>query len=135
VIITPRKPASEFLIQVNRLQISLMIRDPDVAKAFKAAGYDGPAPSMATADRPHMLNGGAAAAYHRGLSVRFAVFSANVSVAASGYQARIADLIGRRSICSLAGTERHTQALAITVETTIWLTSYKLTNREEPSPR
>jgi hypothetical protein len=33
VNITPRKPASEFLIKVNRLQISLMIRDPYVARA------------------------------------------------------------------------------------------------------
>jgi hypothetical protein len=37
VNITPRKPASEFLTQVNRLQISLMIRDPHVARAFRAA--------------------------------------------------------------------------------------------------
>jgi hypothetical protein len=57
---TPRKPASEFLIQVNRLQISLMIRDPYVAKAFRAAEDDGLAPSMAAIDRPRMLNGGAA---------------------------------------------------------------------------
>jgi hypothetical protein len=37
-----------------------MIRDPYVAKDFKAAEDDGLAPSMATTDRPHMLNGGAA---------------------------------------------------------------------------
>jgi hypothetical protein len=37
VNITPPKPASEFLIAVNRLQISLMIRDRYVARAFKAA--------------------------------------------------------------------------------------------------
>jgi hypothetical protein len=34
---TPRTTASEFLTTVNRLQISLMIRDPFVAAAFKAA--------------------------------------------------------------------------------------------------
>jgi hypothetical protein len=34
---TPRTPASEFLTTVNRLQISLMIRNPFVAAAFKAA--------------------------------------------------------------------------------------------------
>jgi hypothetical protein len=62
ITITPQKPASEFLIAVNRLQISLMIRDPYVARAFKAAEDDGLAPSIATADRPRMLNGGAAAA-------------------------------------------------------------------------
>jgi hypothetical protein len=45
VIIMPRKPASEFLTQVNRLQISLMIRDPYVAKAFRAAEDDGLAPA------------------------------------------------------------------------------------------
>jgi hypothetical protein len=38
---TPRTPASEFLTTVNRLQISLMIRDPFVAAAFKAAEDDG----------------------------------------------------------------------------------------------
>jgi hypothetical protein len=57
---TPRTTASEFLIQVNRLQISLMIRDPYVARAFKAAEDDGLAPSMAAVDRPRPLNGGAA---------------------------------------------------------------------------
>jgi hypothetical protein len=60
VNITPRKPASEFLIQVNRLQISLMIRDPYVARAFRAAEDDGLAPSMALTDRPQMLHGGPA---------------------------------------------------------------------------
>jgi hypothetical protein len=44
----------------NPSNVSLMIRDPYVAKAFKAAEDDGLAPSMATTDRPHMLNGGAA---------------------------------------------------------------------------
>jgi hypothetical protein len=37
VFITPRTTASEFLTTVNRLQISLMIRDPFVARAFRAA--------------------------------------------------------------------------------------------------
>jgi hypothetical protein len=60
VSITPRKPASEFLTTVNRLQISLMIRDPYVARAFRAAEDDGLAPSMAAIDSPRMLNGGAA---------------------------------------------------------------------------
>jgi hypothetical protein len=48
---TPPKPASEFLIQVNRLQISLMIRDPFVARAFKAAEDDRLAYLAAGADR------------------------------------------------------------------------------------
>jgi hypothetical protein len=60
VNITPRTTASEFLTTVNRLQISLMIRDPYVARAFRAAEDDGLAPSMAPIDRPRMLNGGAA---------------------------------------------------------------------------
>ena len=57
---TPRKPASEFLTTVNRLQISLMIRDPYVAKAFRAAEDDGLAPDMASIDRPRVLDGGSA---------------------------------------------------------------------------
>ena len=57
---TPRTTASEFLITVNRIQISLMIRDPFVARAFRAAKDDGLAPSHATVDRPSALNGGAA---------------------------------------------------------------------------
>jgi hypothetical protein len=57
---TPPKPASEFLTTVNRLQISLMIRDPFVAAAFKAAEDDNLAPSHVTVDRPRTLNGGAA---------------------------------------------------------------------------
>jgi hypothetical protein len=60
VIITPRTVASEFLIAVNRLQISLMIRDPFVAAAFKAAEDDGLAPDLVMIDRPRTLNGGAA---------------------------------------------------------------------------
>jgi hypothetical protein len=60
VIITPRTTASEFLTTVNRLQISLMIRDPFVAAAFKAAEDDGLAPSLVLTDRPRALDGGAA---------------------------------------------------------------------------
>jgi hypothetical protein len=41
---TPRTIASEFLVTVNRLQISLMIRDPFVAAAFRKTEDDGPAP-------------------------------------------------------------------------------------------
>jgi hypothetical protein len=48
VNITPRTTASEFLITVNRLQISLMIRDPYVAAAFRRAEDDGLAPGYAT---------------------------------------------------------------------------------------
>jgi hypothetical protein len=59
VIITPRTTASEFLTTVNRLQISLMIRDPFVAAAFRAAQGDGLAPALIT-DWPRTLNGGAA---------------------------------------------------------------------------
>ena len=57
---TPRTRASEFLTTINRLQLSLMIRDPFVAAAFKAAEDDGLAPSLAEVDRPHTLDGGAA---------------------------------------------------------------------------
>jgi hypothetical protein len=47
VNITPRTTASEFLTTVNHLQISLMIRDPFVAAAFKAAEDDGhPGPEL-----------------------------------------------------------------------------------------
>jgi hypothetical protein len=60
VNITPRTTASEFLTTVNRLQISLMIRDPFVAAAFRAAEDDGLAPSHVTIDRPRTPNGGAA---------------------------------------------------------------------------
>jgi hypothetical protein len=60
VNITPRTTASEFLTTVNRLQISLMIRDPFVARAFRDAEDDGLAPSHVTVDRPRTLNGGAA---------------------------------------------------------------------------
>jgi hypothetical protein len=57
---TPRTTASEFLIAVNRLQISLMIRDPFVAAAFKAAEDDGLAPALVDLDQPRTLDGGAA---------------------------------------------------------------------------
>jgi hypothetical protein len=60
VIITPRTTASEFLTTANRLQISLMIRDPFVAVAFRAAEGDRLAPSHVRVDRPRTLNGGAA---------------------------------------------------------------------------
>jgi hypothetical protein len=35
---TPRTTAPEFLIAVNRIRLSQMIRDPVVAAAFKAGG-------------------------------------------------------------------------------------------------
>jgi hypothetical protein len=57
---TPRTTASEFLITVNRIQISLMIRDPFVAAAFKAAEDDGLAPAFVEIDNPLTLDGGAA---------------------------------------------------------------------------
>jgi hypothetical protein len=60
VNITPRTTASEFLITVNRLQISLMIRDPYVARAFKAAEDDGLVPDPVETDHPKYLDGGAA---------------------------------------------------------------------------
>ena len=60
VLGTPRTTASEFLTTVNRLQISLMIRDPFVARAFRAAEDDGLAPDLVETDHPKHLNGGAA---------------------------------------------------------------------------
>ncbi len=57
---TPRTRASEFLTTVNRLQLSLMIRDPFVAAAFKAAEDDGLAPTLVEIDNPMTLDGGAA---------------------------------------------------------------------------
>jgi hypothetical protein len=57
---TPPTIASEFLIAVNRLQISLMIRDPFVASAFRAAEDDGLAPNLVEVDHPRTLDGGAA---------------------------------------------------------------------------
>lgn len=60
VNITPRTPAFEFLTAVNRLQISLMIRDPFVAAAFRAAEDHGLAPDLVETDHPKTLDGGAA---------------------------------------------------------------------------
>jgi len=57
---TPPKPASEFLTLVDHLQISLMIRDPFVAAAFRRAEDDGLAPTLVDVDHPPMLDGGAA---------------------------------------------------------------------------
>jgi len=57
---TPRRTASEFLITVNRLQISFMVRDPFVAAAFRAAEDDGLAPDLVETDHPKHLDGGAA---------------------------------------------------------------------------
>jgi hypothetical protein len=58
---TPRARTPEFLTTVNRLQISLMIRDPFVAAAFRAAEDDGLAPNLVEVDRrPRVLDGGAA---------------------------------------------------------------------------
>jgi hypothetical protein len=60
VFSTPRTTASKFLVEVNRLQLSLMIRDPFVAAAFKAAEDDGLAPAVVEIDHPRTLGGGAA---------------------------------------------------------------------------
>lgn len=60
VLSTPRTVASEFLTTVNRLQISLVIRDPFVAAAFRAAEEDGLAPSLIEIDHPRTLDGGVA---------------------------------------------------------------------------
>jgi hypothetical protein len=57
---TPRRTASEFLITVNRLQISLMVRDPFVAAAFRRAKDDGLAPDLVESDHPKHLDGGGA---------------------------------------------------------------------------
>jgi hypothetical protein len=57
---TPRTPASEFLITVNRIRVSQMIRDPFVSAAFRSAEDDGLAPDMAEFDHPKHLDGGAA---------------------------------------------------------------------------
>jgi hypothetical protein len=57
---TPRKRTSEFLIAVNRIRLSQMIRDPVVAAAFRAAEDDGLTPDLVITDRPRTLNGGAA---------------------------------------------------------------------------
>jgi hypothetical protein len=60
VFSTRRTTASEFLTTVNRLQLSLMIRDPFVAAAFKAAEDDGLTPALVEIDHPRILDGGAA---------------------------------------------------------------------------
>jgi hypothetical protein len=60
VFITQRTGASEFMIAVNRLRISQLLRDPFVAAAFKAAEDDGLAPDMVQIDQPKTLDGGAA---------------------------------------------------------------------------
>lgn len=60
VNITPRKTTSEFLIAVNRIRLSRMIRDPFVAAAFRAAEDDGLAPDLVETDHPKHLDGGAA---------------------------------------------------------------------------
>lgn len=57
---TPRTSASEFLTTVNRLQISLMIRDPFVAAAFRTTEEDGFEPGPVHIDQPKVLDGGAA---------------------------------------------------------------------------
>jgi len=62
VTITPRTAASEFLIAVNRIRLSQLIRDPFVAAAFRAAEDDGLAPDLVEADHPKTLGGGAAEA-------------------------------------------------------------------------
>ncbi|SHM07193.1 hypothetical protein SAMN05444159_7595 [Bradyrhizobium lablabi] len=61
VFITQRTGTSEFLITVNRLRISQLLRDPFVAAAFKATEEDdGLAPALVEVDRPKTLDGGAA---------------------------------------------------------------------------
>jgi hypothetical protein len=60
VLGTPPKSATEFQTTVNRLQISLMIRDPFVAAAFRRAEDDGLAPDLVETDHPKHLDGGAA---------------------------------------------------------------------------
>jgi hypothetical protein len=52
--------SSEFLISVNRIRLSQMIRDPFVAAAFRAAEDDGLAPNLVEIDHPKALDGGAA---------------------------------------------------------------------------
>lgn len=57
---TPRTPASEFLIAVNRIRLSQITRDPFVSAAFRAAEDDGLAPDLVETDHPKHLDGGAA---------------------------------------------------------------------------
>jgi hypothetical protein len=60
VFIAQRAGTSEFLVAVNRIRLSQMIRDPFVAAAFKAAEDDGLAPDLIQFDHPKTLDGGAA---------------------------------------------------------------------------
>jgi hypothetical protein len=55
-----RRTASEFLIALNRLQISLMVRDPFVGAAFRRSEDDGLAPDLVENDHPKTRDGGAA---------------------------------------------------------------------------
>ncbi len=57
---TPRARAPEFLIAVNRIRLSQMIRDPFVSAAFRAAEDDGLIPDLVDTDHPKTLDGGAA---------------------------------------------------------------------------
>ena len=57
---TPRARTPEFLIAVNRIRLSQMIRDPFVSAAFRAAEDDGPVPDLVENDHPKTLDGGAA---------------------------------------------------------------------------
>ena len=57
---TPRACAPEFLIAVNRIRLSQMIRDPFVSTAFRAAEDDGLVPDLVDTDHPKTLDGGAA---------------------------------------------------------------------------
>ncbi|MBU6463226.1 MAG: hypothetical protein KGL35_21875 [Bradyrhizobium sp.] len=54
-----RARSSQFLIAVNRIRLSQMIRDPFVAAAFRAAEDDGLAPIPVDLDHPKALDGGA----------------------------------------------------------------------------
>jgi hypothetical protein len=53
-------PTSEFLVAVNRIRLSQLIRGPFVARAFKAAEDDGLAGDLVDVDHPRTLDGGAA---------------------------------------------------------------------------
>lgn len=57
---TGRSRTPEFLIAVNRIRLSQLIRDPFVAAAFRAAEDDGLAPDLVDVDHPTVLGGGAA---------------------------------------------------------------------------
>ena len=60
VNITPQTFTSEFLIAVNRVRLSQIIRDAYVADAFRRAEDDGLSPEPVEADHPKTLDGGAA---------------------------------------------------------------------------